>query len=411
MARRVTRRRNLRKKPRPFGSVRVARPSREYVRIPVLRRKNLKRVQYGARINTSGMPHCTRLFAKSILDPSGEGSKGACLPCGFPMPSQKMRVFTRGFMYAQNNNTTPATSTANVGFITWRPVLAGDVSCLTYTTSASPSGAVGTATAFNSGNWAVASQNMTKIPYLAAAFTAGTVQGRLVSGCLRIRYADQEDVRAGVVSLFEDPDHLSLAASTIAAISDFDSCGKERPSGDGHWHQINWSGPAKQSETEYVTNDGAAVPTSGAFTTACVVIAVNGAFPVVAGAGSGIRATQFEFECWQNLEYIGRDVVGKTNNQLDEQGAKTVFGAAKTAQSQDHPLNPDSPAATVFRDILRNATSTTTSSSTTGTPRRRGPTATGNFFQAVATALHPGFGRAWGIGRAFLQARRADRGD
>lgn len=309
------------------------------------------------------------------------------------MPSQKVRAFIRNFMYAAPNDPVVANQVFNIGYATWRPTLANDVGCVTATNGVAPVGAVSGLTAFNSANWSTVTYNMTKIPYSAAQFTASNVEGRLVSGCLRIRYAGEEDIRSGVVSLFEDPDHLDVGPQSVSSISSFDSCGKQRPSGDGQWHQINWSGPARQAETEYVRDDGQAVPTVGAFTVPCIVIAVNQQNMRPGGAAVALQSAIYELECWQNLEFIGRDVVGKTNNQLDEQGSKNVFGAAKVAQSQSDPLAPNSPAAQVFRNNLRQAFAP-----------KQGGTALGNFLQGAASAIHPGLGAAWGIARAGLNA-------
>jgi len=208
----------------------------------------------------------------------------------------------------------------------WRPVIANDT---VQTFGCSTAASVGTsATAFASFT-ALASGFMTKIPYTTAQLTGGNVQGRLVSGCLRIRYTGTEDGRAGVVSLFEDPDHLDVQTTSSNNISLFDSCGKERVSGEGNWHQINWSGPAKQNEQEYVQTAGF---TGNSYTH---VIAVNG----TCTAAGALGPATFEYEIWENLEYLGRDVVGKTNNSLDPQGTSHVIGAAKSAQSGSEPFS------------------------------------------------------------------------
>jgi len=82
---RMPKRRYARRKPkrRGFGDYKVQRPTREYIRRPAAKqfaprgRRN-KRIAYGIRAAqaASGLPGCTRLFAKSLLDPSGDGSKG-----------------------------------------------------------------------------------------------------------------------------------------------------------------------------------------------------------------------------------------------------------------------------------------------------------------------------------------------
>jgi len=86
---RYTRRRLSYRKftPKKFGSQRRARPTREFVlrpalRSPALRHKARRRLKYATHLSAAGMiPHCTRLYAKSLVDPSGEGSKGEILLC------------------------------------------------------------------------------------------------------------------------------------------------------------------------------------------------------------------------------------------------------------------------------------------------------------------------------------------
>jgi len=160
-----------------------------------------------------GHPACTKLYAASLVDPSGVSSKGACLPAGFPMPSQKIRVFTRGLM---------STGTTGDGYISWQPTIGSTTTGVAVTSAIS----VGTpATAFNAFTNLIQTA-ITKIPYTDAQITGGNVQGRLVSGCVRVRYAGTEDARAGIVSLFEDPDHLSVLTLSTNTMSTFDSCGK-----------------------------------------------------------------------------------------------------------------------------------------------------------------------------------------
>jgi len=292
---------------------------------------------------------------------------GACIPAGFPMPSQKVRVFTRGFF---------STGTTGDGYIQWRPTLAGDLgNAVVFTTAAS----VGTAATDFNAFTALGSLGIPKIPYTVAQFTNNEVEGRMVSGCIRVRYSGTEDARAGVISLFEDPDHIAITSMSAQDISDYDSCGKERPSGDGDWAQINWSGPAKQAEQEYVNSSGGVV---GAFAPACIVIAVNG---TMTGAGALGPAT-YEFECWENLEFLGRSVVGKTNNVLDPDGMLRVVSAMQTVQSQDKPLSPKNPnvgpaLASVFAP-------------------KTGGTTMGNAVQAGMNAVNPGIGALWGIARS-----------
>lgn len=367
-----------RKMPR-LGSNRKSLGSQKYV--PARIDRAPRKTFYGPKANRNvkrntrtmkaagGHPACTKKYAASLIDPSGEYSKGACLPAGFPMPSQKIRVFARGFM---------STGTTGDGVIYYAPQLANDVQFLLFTTAAS----VGTAaTAFSAFTGKDATTRLTKIPYSNASLTGQTVEGRLVSACLRVRYAGTEDARSGVVSLFEDPDHLAVDGLTTNGISAFDSCGKQRVYGDGAWHQINWSGPCKQAEQEYIS--------TAFYSNYCLCIAISG----TTSAGV-LGPAPFEWEVWENLEYIGRDAVGKTNNMLDEAGTKDVVSKVKVVQSASDPLNPTS-GAQVLRDILK---------------PKAGGTLVGNALQAGMSSIHPGVGGVWSGIRSFFNGTYRTRG-
>jgi len=361
-----------RRTPR-LGSSRRSMGSQKYVSARIDRapraffggraRRNVARGSAHAGLRR-GLPSCTKLYAASLVDPSGISSKGACLPAGFPMPSQKIRVFSRGFM---------STGTTGDGFIEVYWPLANNLASAIVTTSAT---SVGTsATAYNAFTNTVAS-SMTKIPYTTAQLTGGQVEGRMVSGCVRVRYAGTEDARAGVISLFEDPDHLDVQGLSANTMSLFDSCGKQRVYGDGAWHQINWSGPCKQNEQEYLAAAGF---TASAYTH---VIAITG---TMTGAGA-LGPASFEYEVWQNLEYLGRDVIGKTNNTLDPQGTTQVVGEVKKIQSQSEPLNPTTGAG-FLRKVFKPV---------------EGGSFVGNALQGIVSAINPLAGVGWSVARSAV---------
>lgn len=53
---------------------------------------------------------------------------------------------------------------------------------------------------------------------------------------------------------------------------------------------------------------------------------------------NGIAGDQYEWEVWENLEYIGNTTIGKTPNHIDAQGYGDVLAATKQDVSQ--PLSP-----------------------------------------------------------------------
>jgi len=115
-----------------------------------------------------------------------------------------------------------------------------------------------------------------------------------------------------------------------------------------------------------------------------IVIAINGTQTAAGAAGPQV----FEYEVWENLEFLGRDVVGKTNNSLDAVGTQEVVGDAKKTQSQSDPLNP-----TTGKDILRKVFAS-----------KSGGTVVGNTLQSFVSSLNPAAGAIWAAGRSALNS-------
>lgn len=276
----------IRKVRKPVGKVYAARD--------MARAQNLKR-QY------IKVEDCTSMYLLSLLDPTSEESRGACIPSGFPMPSQKVRAYCRGSFNV---------GTTGNGFIAFRPMLVNDFTALTFTGSAS----VGDAGTILSAYTNLAGDSFNKLPFTTAqVVTNSTVSGRIVSACLRVRYAGTEASRAGLITTLEHPDHGSLFGISPNDIAQFENAYRERPSGDGLWTQVNWSGPVSPSEVEYVNL--ANVITTGT----PIAITING----------NAASASYEYEAWINVEYIGKDTVGKSINHVDEQGYGNTLQAVK----------------------------------------------------------------------------------
>jgi len=324
-----------------------------------------KRSRFLGAAAAAGLMPCSKKYLASLMDPSGDVSRGACIPAGFPIPSQKVRAFYRGTM---------VTGTNGNGYVALNPTIAGDYAAVSYSTG----GTASITDPFSSANYAGATQTMPKLPYSTAELASGTVQGRFVSGCVRVRYAGSEDVRSGLITMLEDPDHLSLIAQNPGGLATFEGATRERPNGDGKWSQINWSGPAKTEEVEYVTT-----PAQTAVNWP-IVIAVSGT-----NDASGVGAAIYEFEAWINCEYIGRDVVGKTDNINDAAGFDKVLSATKSvANTAQQALNPG--ATGVVSQVLNAHGGETTMA--------------GDILQGVASAINPGLGKVWGVGRSILRS-------
>lgn len=245
---------------------------------------------------------CTAMYLMSLLDPTSEESRGACLPSGFPMPSQKARAFVRG---------TFTLGTTGDGFILLQPLLVNDIAALSFTGSAS----IGTAGSSLASFTNLATSMFSKLPFSESqVVTNQTVAGRVVSACLRVRYAGAESTRQGLITTLEHPDHGNLALSSAIEITTYENSYRERPNGDGQWAQVNWSGPVAPSETEYVNVRN---------------ICGTGVAPIAICVNGGAPSQAYEYEAWINVEYIGKDTIGKSINHVDEQGYGNVIQVVK----------------------------------------------------------------------------------
>lgn len=291
--------------------------SKRYAARGMVKAQNLKR-QY------IKVEDCTSMYLMSLLDPTSEESRGACIPHGYPMPSQKVRIVNRGSFNL---------GTTGDGFIVLRPIIVNDQASLLFTGSASVGNAGTALGSFTN----LGTDNFSKLPFTTAQLiTNAEAAGRVVSACLRVRYAGTESSRAGIISTCEHPDHNNLQGLSSNEINQFESSYRERPSGDGQWAQVNWSGPCQPQEAEYLST--ANVSNLLASGTSVMSICING----------GAASASYEYEAWINVEYIGRITQGRTTNKCDEQGYGNVLECIKTVAGTK-ALNPDAAPSVLNR--------------------------------------------------------------
>lgn len=273
-----------------------------------------KRIRYAHRAGKAGLMGCTRKYAASLIDPSGDASRGACVPFGFPMPSQKARAWVRG---------TFLTGTTGTGYILYTPTIANDQVAVAYTTATSVGSPANVLSAFTN----LASAVQSKLPYSTAQLAVtNSVEGRFVSGGLKVRYIGPQQSCGGFTLALEDPDHVTLNGETGNQLLQFEAANMKQVTTTGEWHVINWSGPVKQAESEYVTTPVYSTPYP-------LGIYIDGTFQSGAGGQPIAGPSTFEFEAWTNVEYIGRDTTGKTDNEADPQGASKAVTIIKATQA------------------------------------------------------------------------------
>jgi len=299
--------------------------SRQYVQKKALRSrmpyKKFKRA--GIAMKNPALMGCTKHYLSSLLDPTSDNSRGACVPAGYPIASQKVRQFIRGSM---------GTGTTGYGFITWRPTFANDANVVTTTSATTVWDLSAT---FNSAVIGIQTLQMTTLPYSSAQCTSVSLDSRLVSGCLRIRYKGTEDTRGGLFSVLEEPDHNDLGGITGNAALSYECCQRIRPSGDGEWTTVCWSGPVRQSEVDYAN----------------VAQLPGRPFVIIVESPGGTPNANYEFECWQNIEYVGSIPTGKTESHVDPNGFSKVQSSVKGATANG-PLGSAEKAGEVMSKIF-----------------------------------------------------------
>jgi len=299
---------------------RDGRPTAKYMKNPISRHatvhtnpRNLRvKKNYASNAVAAGLQPCTKKYLDSLIDPASENSKGACIPSGFPIPSQKVRAHVRGMW---------ATGTTGVGFITMRPVYASNGIGIYHTSTTS---VLTTNTVMISATNQV-SPLFTTLPFDTAQCNSSFVDSRLVSMCLRVRYTGPEETRGGIFSSLEEPDHNDLYAMNLSSMSQYDGYRTIRPSGSGEWFTICYSGPTKQKEVDF---------TSTAFDPNFLIAIMVQKDVKVPGTGDA----QFEYEGWINIEYCGSLPTAKTSSEADTPGLDKVIQAAKDVQN----LSPES---------------------------------------------------------------------
>jgi len=99
---------------------------------------------------------------------------GVCIPCDlFPLPSQKVKTTFRG---VGNLGTT------GYGWVAVNPTLANDVASIQVTSTASVGGSSTVLSAYTN----IGTGMFTMLPYAAADFSGGSVQGRIVAVGIRV---------------------------------------------------------------------------------------------------------------------------------------------------------------------------------------------------------------------------------
>lgn len=232
-----------------------------------------------------------KLYLDAQLDPF------TAEPCGIPeypsVRTQKFRVFIRG---------TFNTGTTGVGFAQFAPraCVANDVACMYSSTSTYSS----VATAISGAGVTIDYSNA---PFVSGSFSASStsLQWRVVSAGLRVRYAGTELNRGGKIIGFSQPDHITtniLDESTMLKDETARKYAVKRKWTTALWQVVH--------------------PQEADFTSTAGVQAPHLAFLVV--AADAATSVAYDFEAVAIVEYAGHLALGKTMTQPDIIGYTAV---------------------------------------------------------------------------------------
>jgi hypothetical protein len=262
---------------------------------------------------------CSLAYASALADPEYSPA-GACIPYGFPVPSQRCKVFLR---------TQFTIGTGGSGYALFNPVISNDDRCLFVTTPFS-TGTISTAL-INFVSLGVVT--MSRLPYSAAQMNnaAAPIEGRMVSAVLKARYLGTEANRNGAVLALEDANHVDLTLSSYTAFSSALNGLNERPQPNGSWHEVKYSGPVAQNEVTFLNQSNFSRP------------------PFMVIYARGNPGDVFDCEVYMHVEYSGTNVTETLSTQIDTEGYSTVTSTFKNL-SAAAPIASN--AVTAFAEYL-----------------------------------------------------------
>lgn len=282
----------------------AAAPSRSYPKKGKNAKKKATRKAGGNQLRLSP---CAVDYAHCLLNPCG--SIPSCMPTTGGLSSRKTKVFARSSFA-----TSTVVGNEGNGFVIVNPALGIANDNIWALFSGTTWAGTSLPTTTGTGISPVSSNS----DYLLNTFSLSSSSYRLVSLCLRIRYAGTALNRGGAIFGLTEPDHLSLGGATLANIRRYTNCA-ETPVSE-HWTEIIYTGPVNPTEFEY-TNIAtvSAIPNTSQMMAFWVKSAVGGA--------------NFDFEIWGNYEIIGPTIQGKTPSYADPVGMDVVTSSAMQASA------------------------------------------------------------------------------
>lgn len=264
-------------------------------------RKAMKKTYKRAKRTGSALPVCTQKYAAGLIDPSDPAVIGACFPSGLTIPSEKFHQRLTG---------TLTIGTGGYGYIVAGNTTANDYNAIIHSSATTN---ITNATAINTDVGAVP-RDLTQGSYSILQHTNNSIEGRLVCYGMKLKYAGRQDAMQGTLVAIEEPDHQTLWSQTPDEITAH-RAGKQMPV-TNDWIAINFSGPIRNTETEYNSTGYSGSPL--AFPLGVIINAQVGAI--------------FHFEANYHVEYHGLAAKGATYNDIDQLGVGKIINAAKKDQ-------------------------------------------------------------------------------
>lgn len=253
------------------------------------------------------VPHCAEHYFDSLVDPFSTET-GVCIPCDlFPMPSQKVKVYTRG---------TFQIGSSGIGFIMVSPQGVNDEISHRYTSPTS----ISTTSAPLSATTNIQSNVSANLPYSKIDLDELKIQKRLVAVGVRCKYIGKLMDQQGIVYALEEPDHNNILTLSFNQLTQFQYTRPDRVGQMKDWDSTaSYSGPVSPQELEYAQ--------------ALVTDSILG---LVVSGGSN---DNYEYEIVEHYEYIGTKAAGRTPSHADAHAFGKVMEVAKNATA-NQPLQP-----------------------------------------------------------------------
>lgn len=282
---------------------------------------NEQLLDYG---DVSNLSKCAADYALSLADPFN-GPEDACIPDYPALMTQRVRTFAKGAFATSNN-----AAAAGFGWIAFDPqrFCCSNASGLSFNVPASTQTAIN----FVPGQFTSVSSNS---PFVLANFVPvppATLQYRIVSAGLRIRYIGSELTRGGQIVGLHHPAHRTVWDFDIPSMDAFKESARLPVTRE--WTTLVWR-PVDTDDLDFANTFSAVTPAESD-------TAYPMGFCIQAPDTTGAVPQSFEYEAYANFEFQGDILTNKKPSHVDPVGHGAVNAITSMALAIHGPTQTPS---------------------------------------------------------------------